>query len=233
MLDAEFRYPRLRSGKRGVPDRPQRIVHCYLMAVNALREVKALVCQTSTMESLSILLRESVYGRLINNVSKGRFLSYNVCQTVKFENILTPDPQGRIIVGFVGPDDPGIPHNWPTLARMIAGLNVMLLNFSFYAASAMFTPSIPGIEEAFGATTAEGTLGLSLFVIAYGIGPLIVCLHFHRTTGIHTVLSMNVSSFPLYQAYPHSDVRRYISLAALLSACSTLERLWPTICKPF
>ncbi|OJJ54662.1 hypothetical protein ASPSYDRAFT_210292 [Aspergillus sydowii CBS 593.65] len=126
------------------------------------------------MESLSILLRESVYGRLINNVSKGRFLSYNVCQTVKFENILTPDPQGRIIVGFVGPDDPGIPHNWPTLARMIAGLNVMLLNFSFYAASAMFTPSIPGIEEAFGATTAEGTLGLSLFVIAYGIGPLIL-----------------------------------------------------------
>ncbi|KJK64027.1 Major Facilitator Superfamily protein [Aspergillus parasiticus SU-1] len=57
---------------------------------------------------------------------------------------------------------------------MVAGLDVLLLNFSFYAASALFTASISGIEEAFGATTAESTLGLSLFVIAYGIGPLIV-----------------------------------------------------------
>jgi MFS transporter, DHA1 family, multidrug resistance protein len=28
-------------------------------------------------------------------------------------------------------------------------LEVMILNFSFYAASAIFTPSIPGIEEGF------------------------------------------------------------------------------------
>ncbi|GAB1210459.1 hypothetical protein APSETT445_009252 [Aspergillus pseudonomiae] len=67
-----------------------------------------------------------------------------------------------------------MPRNWPTLAKTIVMVDVMLLNFSFYAASAIFTPSIPGIEEAFGATTAEGTLGLSLFVIAYGIGPLII-----------------------------------------------------------
>ena len=50
----------------------------------------------------------------------------------------------------------------------------MLLNFSFYAASALFTPNIPKFKEEFGATDAEETLGLSLFVIAYGIGPLIV-----------------------------------------------------------
>lgn len=192
-----------------------------------------LVCQSSTMDSLNILLRDSVYGRLINNVSKGRFLSCNASQAVKDKDFPSPDTQGRIVVGFVGPDDPDIPHNWPTLARLVAGLNVMLLNFSFYAASAMFTPSIPGIEEMFGATTAEGTLGLSLFVIAYGIGPLIVGLRFHRTTGIQTILSMHASSFPLYQAYPYSDVRRYISLAALPSACSTLGRLWQIICKPF
>lgn len=53
-------------------------------------------------------------------------------------------------------------------------IGIMLLNFSFYAASALFTPSIPKLKEEFGATAAEGTLGLSLFVIAYGIGPLLV-----------------------------------------------------------
>ncbi|GKZ34126.1 GTPase-activating protein [Aspergillus brasiliensis] len=60
------------------------------------------------------------------------------------------------------------------LAKTVVMIDVMLLNFSFYAASAIFTPSIPLIEKDFGATNAEGTLGLSLFVIAYGIGPLIL-----------------------------------------------------------
>ncbi|KAL2847207.1 major facilitator superfamily domain-containing protein [Aspergillus pseudoustus] len=125
------------------------------------------------MESLNILLRDSLYGRLLNSVSERQFPSYNVSQALK-DDLPSPDPQGRIIVRFVGPDDPDMPQNWPTLARMVAGLNIMLLNFSFYAASAIFTPSIAGIEQRFDATTAEGTLGLSLFVIAYGIGPLIL-----------------------------------------------------------
>lgn len=177
------------------------------------------------MESLNILLRDSLFGRLLNYASKGRFFSYNESKALKDEDLPSPDPQRWIIVGFVGPDDPDIPRNWPTLARMVAGLNVLLLNFSFYAASALFTPSISGIEEAFGATTAEGTLGLSLFVIAYGIGPLIVCLRFKTTTGTWDVLIMHVSSFLLCQPCRPSAVRRYMSLAALLFACSTSEQL--------
>ena len=181
--------------------------------------------QTSTMESLNILLRDSLFGRLLNYASKGRFFSYNGSKTLNDKDLPSPDPKRRIIVGFDGPDDPDIPQNWPTLARTVAGLNVMVLNFSFYAASAIFTPSISGIEEAFGATTAEGTLGLSLFVIAYGIGPLIVCLHFQKTIGIRIILIMHIPSSLLCRACRHSGVRRYMSLAALLSACSTSERL--------
>jgi hypothetical protein len=168
---------------------------------------------------------------LLNYALKGQFFSYNGPESLKDEGLSSPDPQQRIIVGFVGPDDPDIPRNWPTPARTVAGLNVMLLNFSFYAASAIFTPSISGIEEAFGATTAAGTLGLSLFVIAYGIGPLIVCLRLQKATGI--VLTMHIASFPLCRACRHSGVRRYMSLAALLSAYSTSERLWQIIYKPF
>ncbi|RAQ81484.1 MFS transporter [Aspergillus flavus] len=126
------------------------------------------------MESLNIFLRDSLFGRLLNYASKGRFFSYNVSQTLEDEELPSPNSQGQIIVGFVSPDDKDMPHNWPALARMVAGLNLLLLNFSFYAASALLTPSISGIEEEFGATTAEGTLGLSLFVIAYGIGPLLL-----------------------------------------------------------
>jgi DHA1 family multidrug resistance protein-like MFS transporter len=154
------------------------------------------------MESLNILLRDSLFGRMLNYTSKGRFFSYNGSKTLKDEDLPTPDPQRRIIVGFVGPDDPDIPRNWPTLARTVAGLNVMLLNFSFYAASAIFTPSIEGIEETFGATTAEGTLGLSLFVIAYGIGPLIVCLRFQKTISTSIVLTMHIRQLSPLSSLP-------------------------------
>ncbi|UDD60995.1 hypothetical protein AFCA_008379 [Aspergillus flavus] len=185
------------------------------------------------MESLNIFLRDSLFGRLLNYASKGRFFSYNVSQTLEDEELPSPNSQGQIIVGFVSPDDKDMPHNWPALARMVAGLNLLLLNFSFYAASALLTPSISGIEEEFGATTAEGTLGLSLFVIAYGIGPLLVCLRFKTTTGTRNVLIMHISSFFLCQAYRHSGARRYMSLAALLFACSTSEQLWQKTYKPF
>jgi DHA1 family multidrug resistance protein-like MFS transporter len=170
---------------------------------------------------------------VLNNVLKGRFSSYNGCKTLKDEDLPSPDLQRRIIVGFVGPDDPDIPRNWPTLARTVTGLNIMLLNFSFYVASAIFMLSILGIKEAFGASTTEGALGLSLFVVAYGIGPLIVCLRFQETTGIRIVLTMHVPSFLLCRACRHSGVRRYMFLAALLSACSTSERPWQKIYKPF
>lgn len=77
-------------------------------------------------------------------------------------------------VEFIGPDDPSMPRNWPTVTKVFVMADVMVLNFSFYAASVIFTPSIPLIERDFGATTSQGTLGLSLFVIVHGIGPLIV-----------------------------------------------------------
>ncbi|KAL2128967.1 hypothetical protein VTI74DRAFT_8406 [Chaetomium olivicolor] len=118
---------------------------------------------------MDVLLRESLFGRTLNWLTKDRAF---------------PHPQLSLPIGtenaacnpfdFTGPDDPDIPRNWPSLAKSFVMADVMLLNFSFYAASAIFTPSIPLIEGEFGASASEGTLGLSLFVIAYGIGPLIL-----------------------------------------------------------
>ncbi|KAB8077010.1 major facilitator superfamily domain-containing protein [Aspergillus leporis] len=130
---------------------------------------------------MDILLRESSFVRLLNHVLNGRILCPRHIEVSNDEGLISlgssstsPPATRRMPVKFTGPDDPDMPRNWPTLTKTVVMLDVMLLKFSFYAASAIFTPSILGIEEAFGATTAEGTLGLSLFVIAYGIGPLIL-----------------------------------------------------------
>lgn len=129
---------------------------------------------------MGILIRESLFGRLINRFSRGKALPYPngsgslEKQPSTSEACTSSDLKEVIVVQFTGPDDPEAPRNWSIFTKSFATFGVMLLNFSFYAASAMYTPSIPWIKEEFGATDAEGTLGLSLFVIAYGIGPLVV-----------------------------------------------------------
>lgn len=132
---------------------------------------------------MDTLIRDSLFGRLSNSLISNKLWPYPNLEACKFETLstsptstisVTPEPSQQFIVEFSGDDDPDMPRNWSLLSKTLVTLDIMLLNFSFYAASAIFTPSIPGIEEQFGATTAEGTLGLSLFVIAYGIGPLFV-----------------------------------------------------------
>jgi DHA1 family multidrug resistance protein-like MFS transporter len=135
---------------------------------------------------MDVLLRESAFGRILNYVSDNKLFPAPDPEIPKSDVSANPSSSAaassnavdHILIDFNGPDDPDMPRNWPMLAKTVVMIDVMLLNFSFYAASAIFTPSIPKIEEVFGATTAEGTLGLSLFVIAYGIGPLIVCLDY-------------------------------------------------------
>jgi hypothetical protein len=132
--------------------------------------------------TMNALIRESLFGRLLNFLTSNNALPYPDLEIPKLEPKLemvsnsatsttsvTPEPGREFIVEFSGDDDPDMPRNWSRLSKTLVMLDVMFLNFSFYAASAIFTPSIPGIEDQFGATTAEGTLGLSLFVIAYGI----------------------------------------------------------------
>lgn len=116
---------------------------------------------------MDILLRESLFGRFLNSISNNKALPYP-------DHLM--DKSDRNQVASCPLDDSIYlrPRDWPSVTKAFATASVMLLNFSFYAASAIFTPSIPLIEADLGATTVQGTLGLSLFVIAYGIGPLIV-----------------------------------------------------------
>lgn len=130
-------------------------------------------------KNMDILLREGLFGRTLNYLSNNRIFPYSDALTS------TTDAASHQFSDstqyFAGPDDLDMPRNWLTLTKAFVMADVMLLNFSFYAASAIFTPSIPLIEQDFGATTSQGTLGLSLFVIAYGIGPLLVSQLFPRT----------------------------------------------------
>lgn len=66
----------------------------------------------------------------------------------------------------------GLPvsRNWSNGRKILLMVLMQFLTFSVYIGSAIYTPSIPGIMEEFGVGYTKATLGLSLYVLAYGLG---------------------------------------------------------------
>lgn len=49
---------------------------------------------------------------------------------------------------------------------------ICLLTFSIYIGSAIYSPGYPSITREFGISQVAASLGLSLFVMGYAVGPL-------------------------------------------------------------
>jgi len=64
-------------------------------------------------------------------------------------------------------------RNWSTAKKTLVMTVILTLTFSIYIGSAIYTASIPGLMEEFGISSTIATLGLSLFVWGYGIGPMV------------------------------------------------------------
>lgn len=80
---------------------------------------------------------------------------------------------GLILVDFYTTDDPENPQNWTLKRKGVATLQICLYTLAVYMGSAIYAPSISGVEEEFGVSITVASLGLALYVLAYGIGPLI------------------------------------------------------------
>ncbi|KAK0239911.1 major facilitator superfamily domain-containing protein, partial [Armillaria nabsnona] len=87
----------------------------------------------------------------------------------QIDEALESDPY---TVGWYGDDDPENPRNWSPKKRAFVAFSISLLTFSVYIGSAIYTPSIPGIMADFNVSLTKATLGLTLYVLAYGIGPM-------------------------------------------------------------
>ncbi|KAJ4477482.1 major facilitator superfamily domain-containing protein [Lentinula aciculospora] len=84
------------------------------------------------------------------------------------------------VVRWYGDDDPDnpkvlttlIPRNWSSAKQAFVASLISLMTFTMYIGSAIYTPSIPGIMEEFNVSLPYATLGLTLYVLGYGIGPM-------------------------------------------------------------
>jgi hypothetical protein len=77
------------------------------------------------------------------------------------------------LVGWEGPDDPANPKNWSMKRKWAATFIISSFTFVSPVSSSMISPALGVISKDFGITnTVEAQLTLSIFVLAYAIGPL-------------------------------------------------------------
>jgi MFS transporter, DHA1 family, multidrug resistance protein len=80
---------------------------------------------------------------------------------------------GTILVDWYTTDDPANPQNWGDAKRFAVSFIICLYTFVVYSGSAIYTSSEQGVMEKFNVGPTAASLPLSLYVLAYGIGPLL------------------------------------------------------------
>ena len=80
---------------------------------------------------------------------------------------------GNILVDWYTTDDPENPQNWSNNKRLAVSIIICLYTFVVYTGSAIYTSSELGVIAKFGVSPEDASLPLSLYVLAYGLGPLL------------------------------------------------------------
>jgi len=83
---------------------------------------------------------------------------------------LLKDPN---VVSWDGEDDPECPKNWTMKRKWAATFVVSSFTFISPVSSSMIAPALPAMMKEFGVTEQiQGQLMLSIFILAYAVGPL-------------------------------------------------------------
>lgn len=91
-----------------------------------------------------------------------------------FNHPLSRHQTGKdVIVDFDGPDDPYNPLNWPFRQKLRTTAIYSLVTMSITFASSVYSPAIPHISHEFGIGSVTSSVGLSLLLFGFGLGPLI------------------------------------------------------------
>jgi MFS transporter, DHA1 family, multidrug resistance protein len=93
----------------------------------------------------------------------------------KQSSVIEPQrtPDGIILVDWYTTDDPENPQNWASWKKAYASFIIGAYTFIVYAGSAIYTNAEQPLMEKFGVGPSKAGLGLSVYVLGYGTGPMV------------------------------------------------------------
>lgn len=97
-------------------------------------------------------------------------------ETVRsLHSIISPKTTGDgiILVDWYTTHDQDNPQNWSKQRKLFTTTQLYLYTLSVYMGSAIITPSEPKIIAIFGVSPELASMSLSMYVLGYGIGPLL------------------------------------------------------------
>lgn len=71
------------------------------------------------------------------------------------------------------PNDPHNPRNWSSIKKFFVTFQICLLTISVYIGSSIYTAGLEGVQEQFHISSVKALLGLTLFILGYGLGPMV------------------------------------------------------------
>ncbi|KAA8899664.1 hypothetical protein TRICI_006321 [Trichomonascus ciferrii] len=184
---------------------------------------------------MSIFVRDSFFGRIVYNLSSKRafthpeekpgyivpaeYTSGNTSPTEGglFGNGIDGEQSsmGQLVVDWDGPDDQENPKNWSTLKKTLLIAQVGILTISIYIGSSVYVPGIDQVMEEFDVSRTAAYLPLSLFVVGYGIGPMIFSpLSEHPALGRVYIYIFTLAIFVILQI-PTALCKGFASLLVL------------------
>lgn len=127
--------------------------------------------QTQKSEAHSVLSRSSTrpYTRERHDAEQG----LEIAKTRSTAMAPTKTADGTILVDWYSTDDPANPQNWAGSKKVLVLLQLCAYSLAVYGSSSMYVPGEEGVMQRFNVGNTPAALGLAIFVVGYGVGPLI------------------------------------------------------------
>ncbi|CCL98322.1 uncharacterized protein FIBRA_00316 [Fibroporia radiculosa] len=108
------------------------------------------------------------------DIEKQREGPVHISSQSEYETVVSEFQQSdTVIIDWDGPDDPLNPRNWSTRKKWAAAATVSAFTFISPVSSSMLAPAVEQVAQEFNITNStEIALTISVFVLAYAVGPL-------------------------------------------------------------
>ncbi|KAF2169980.1 hypothetical protein M409DRAFT_19596 [Zasmidium cellare ATCC 36951] len=90
------------------------------------------------------------------------------------KDVSTADGKSKqVLVDWYGPEDQENPRNWSEAKKFFVTFEICFLTTAIYSGSSIYSPAVPNVAETFGVSNTAAVLGLTLFILGYGLGPML------------------------------------------------------------